>query len=103
MRGAATTNDACYMGVDVAAFTAAVEDLFAEKQAGGFDAVFVAIGAGLGKRVDIAAVYGLPPARAILARLKACDEIMDGKPGTGDGRVLSPKDEWARQPGDLPV
>ncbi len=57
----------------------------------------------LGQRVDIADVYGLPPARAILARLKACDEIMDGKPGTGLGRVLTPEDEWASSPGDIPL
>lgn len=57
----------------------------------------------LGQRVDIADVYGLPPARAILARLKACDEIMDGKPGTGLGRVLTPGDEWASSPGEIPL
>ncbi len=32
-----------------------VTDLLAERQAGGFDAVFLAVGAGLGKRVDIPA------------------------------------------------
>ena len=32
-----------------------VEDLLAEQQAGGFDAVFVAVGAHLSKRIDIPA------------------------------------------------
>ena len=40
------------MGVDIV-LNHAVVDVVAEKAAGGFDAVFIAIGAGLGKHVDV--------------------------------------------------
>lgn len=51
-----------------------VSDLLAEKQAGGFDAVFVAIGAGLGKRVDI-------PARDAAKVLDAVSLLHDANEG----------------------
>jgi len=51
-----------------------VTDLMAEKRQGGFDAVFVAIGAGLGKRVDI-------PARDAARVLDAVNVLHDTSAG----------------------
>ena len=51
-----------------------VTDLDAEKKAGGFDAVFVAIGAGMGKRVDI-------PARDAVQVLDAVNMLHDTSAG----------------------
>ena len=51
-----------------------VTDLLAEKKAGRFDAVFVAIGAGLGKRVDI-------PARDAVRMLDAVSVLHDTSAG----------------------
>jgi formate dehydrogenase beta subunit len=62
-----------------------VEDLLAEKSLGGFDAVFIAIGAGAGKHVDI-------PARDAVRVLDAVSLLRDVKAGDlrrgkhGDGR-----------------
>ncbi len=61
-----------------------VTDLMAEKQAGGFDAVFVAIGAGMGKRIDI-------PARDAIRVLDAVNvlhETSSGDPPLLGRRVI---------------
>ena len=51
-----------------------VEDLLAEKSEGKFDAVFIAIGAGVGKHVDI-------PARDAVRVLDAVSLLRDVKVG----------------------
>jgi len=56
----------------------------------------------LGQRNDLMAVYGRQEALAILARLKACDEVMESQARNGKGVPLNPRDEWGEQPGDIP-
>lgn len=56
----------------------------------------------LGQRNDLIEVYGRPQALAILARLKACDEVMESQARKGNGVPLHPRDEWGDQPGDIP-
>jgi hypothetical protein len=56
----------------------------------------------MGHRHDILDVYDQTRAAAVLARLKACDEIMDNRAGMGDGEAMSPDEQWGKQPGDLP-
>lgn len=55
----------------------------------------------LGQRKDIVAVFGAKEAQDILARLIACDSLMDGQVQKGKGTVLNPADEWSEQPGDI--
>lgn len=57
----------------------------------------------VGQRIDILCVYGRKPSLAILARIKAADEIMDAYARMGDGLALSPDQQWRSQPGDLPA
>ncbi|MCC0028840.1 MAG: NAD(P)-binding protein [Brucellaceae bacterium] len=61
-----------------------VADLMAEKEAGGFDAVFVAIGAGLGKRVDIPA----RDAAKVLDAVNVLHETSAGQPPLLGRRVV---------------
>ena len=61
-----------------------VGDLMREKQEGGFDAVFVAIGAGLGKRVDIPA----RDAARVLDAVTVLHEASDGTPPMLGRRVI---------------
>lgn len=61
-----------------------VTDLLAEKQEGGFDAVFVAIGAGLGKRVDIPA----RDAAKVLDAVRVLHETSAGQPPLLGRRVV---------------
>ncbi len=56
----------------------------------------------VGHRHDIAEVYDRNRATAIIARLKACDEVMNNIAKLGDGEALGPEDQWGEQPGDLP-
>lgn len=56
----------------------------------------------LGQRNDLMAVYGRKDALAILARLKACDEVMEAQARKGKGVPLTPAQEWGEQPGDIP-
>lgn len=55
----------------------------------------------LGQRNDLLTVFGHKDALAILARLKACDEVLDGMTNKTDGISLDPRDEWGLQPGDI--
>ena len=55
----------------------------------------------LGQRNDVLTVYGHKEALEILARLKACDEILDGVARMGDGIALDPEDQWNNQPGGI--
>ncbi|MCJ7556963.1 MAG: NAD(P)-binding protein [Gammaproteobacteria bacterium] len=52
-----------------------VEDVLAEKQAGGFDAVFIAVGAHIGKKIDIPA----RDARQILDAVSFLKEVESGR------------------------
>lgn len=61
-----------------------VTDLVAEKEAGGFDAVYVAIGAGLGKRVDIPA----RDAARVLDAVNVLHETSEGHPPLLGRRVV---------------
>tara|TARA_R110002050_G_scaffold156852_2_gene284868 strand:- start:8862 stop:10508 length:1647 start_codon:yes stop_codon:yes gene_type:complete len=61
-----------------------VSDLLAEKQEGGFDAVFVAIGAGLGKRVDIPA----RDAARVVDAVSVLHDASEGKPLLLGRRVI---------------
>ncbi|MEY9328328.1 hypothetical protein [Sinorhizobium fredii] len=56
----------------------------------------------LGQRHDLMAVYGRKTALAILARLKACDEVVEAQARKGKGVALTPAQEWGEQPGDIP-
>lgn len=55
----------------------------------------------MGQRNDIMLVYKRKKAQEIIARLKACDEVMDGYRGNGRGHSLTPQDEWTAQAGGL--
>ncbi len=55
----------------------------------------------LGQRNDVLTVYGHKEALEILARLKACDEILDAEARMGEGIALSPDDQWNDQPGGI--
>lgn len=55
----------------------------------------------LGQRNDIATVFIQKNAVAVVARLKACDEVMDAQDKMGDGTALTPKDQWDDQTGDI--
>ncbi|MHA1553487.1 MAG: NAD(P)-binding protein, partial [Alphaproteobacteria bacterium] len=61
-----------------------VTDLMAERQAGGFDAVFLAIGAGLGKRVDIPA----RDAARVLDAVSVLHDSSDDHPSLLGRRVI---------------
>lgn len=61
-----------------------VTDLMAEKREGGFDAVFLAIGAGLGKRVDIPA----RDAARVLDAVNVLHETSEGQPPLLGRRVV---------------
>ena len=57
----------------------------------------------LGQRNDLLEIYGRKDALAILARLKACDEIVEAQARKGKGLALTPAQEWGEQPGDIPA
>ena len=61
-----------------------VVDVMAEKEEGGFDAVFLAIGAGLGKRVDIPA----RDAARVLDAVSVLHETSEGRPPLLGRRVV---------------
>lgn len=53
------------------------------------------------QRQDLMLVYKERTARKILARLSACDKLMDGAAGNGRGEVLKPEAEWPDQGGSI--
>ena len=55
----------------------------------------------LDQRHDLMTIYGRKNAQIILARLKACDEVMNGYAGKGNGQALEPESDWAPQSGEL--
>ena len=38
----------------------------------------------------------------VLARLKACNDVLDNETGHGDGIALEPEEQWTEQPGEIP-
>lgn len=55
----------------------------------------------LGQRQDLVTVYGRKEASAVVARLQACDEIIESRLRQGRGAPIDPADQWGHQPGDL--
>lgn len=55
----------------------------------------------MGQRNDLMLIYKHKKAQEILARLNACDDIMDGYSGKDRGQAMQPENEWASQAGDL--
>lgn len=56
----------------------------------------------MGQRRDITTIYGHNEALAVLARLKACDQIINAKTQNGNGTATDPRDQWGDQTGDIP-
>lgn len=57
----------------------------------------------MGQRFDVVTIYDEKRASAVVARLKACDSVMDNKNQMGEGEVLNPEEQWGETPGTLPV
>ena len=55
----------------------------------------------VGQRRVLLTVLGLIEARAILARLKACDAALDANAHKGEGIALGPQEEWGEEPGQV--
>lgn len=66
-----------------------------------FQDSFIVVFEYLGQRNDLLEIYGRKDALAILARLKACDEIIEAQAHKGKGLALTPAQEWGDQPGDI--
>lgn len=71
------------MGVDIVV-NQRVEDVLAEKSAGNFDAVFIAIGAGIGKHVDIPT----RDAARVLDAISVLHNVREGEPPRLGRRVI---------------
>jgi hypothetical protein len=56
----------------------------------------------LGQRNDIAEICGRPDAQAVLTRLRAIDDVINGRARRGDGTAIRPGDQWLKQPGEIP-
>jgi len=56
----------------------------------------------IGQRNDIIEICGRPDAQAVLARLKAVDDVINGRARRGNGTAVRPGDQWAEQPGVVP-
>ena len=56
----------------------------------------------LGQAQDITAIYDRDRAMKVLARLKACNDVLDNETGHGDGIALEPEEQWTEQPGEIP-
>lgn len=55
----------------------------------------------LGQRNDLLTAYGRNEATAIVARLQACNEIIEARTRQGRGAAINPADQWGHQPGDI--
>lgn len=55
----------------------------------------------LGQRNDVLEIYGHKEALAVVARLKAIDDVLGGITLGGQGIPLKPEDQWETGPGDL--
>jgi hypothetical protein len=56
----------------------------------------------IGQRNDIVEIYGRPDAQAVLARLRAIDDVINGRARRGNGTAIRPGDQWVEQPGAIP-
>jgi hypothetical protein len=56
----------------------------------------------IGQRNDVIAIYGRPDAQALLARLRAIDDVISGRAKQGEGAAIRPGDQWVEQPGAIP-
>jgi hypothetical protein len=57
----------------------------------------------IGQRNDIIEICGRPDAQAVLARLRAIDDVINGRArGRGNGTAIRPGDQWGEQPGAIP-
>jgi hypothetical protein len=56
----------------------------------------------LGQRNDITDIYGLPEARAMLARLRAIEDTLNARARRSDGSPSKPGDQWFDGPGPIP-
>jgi len=56
----------------------------------------------LDQRNDVLTIYGHKEAFAVLARLRACDGVLNAQARTGEGIALDPEDQWGDQPGEIP-
>jgi hypothetical protein len=56
----------------------------------------------LRQRNDITAIYGLPEARAMLARLRAIEDTINARARRSDGSPSKPGDQWFDGPGPIP-
>lgn len=56
----------------------------------------------MGQRRDITTIFGHNDALAALARLNACDQVINAKTGSGDGTATDPIDQWGEQTGEIP-
>ena len=56
----------------------------------------------LRQRNDITDIYGLPEARAMLARLRAIEDTINARARRSDGSPSKPGDQWFDGPGPIP-
>jgi hypothetical protein len=56
----------------------------------------------LGQRNDITEIFSRPEAQAVLARLRAIDDVINARAKRSDGTALKPGDQWAEGPGAIP-
>ena len=56
----------------------------------------------LRQRNDVTAIYGLPEARAMLARLRAIEDTINARARRSDGSPSKPGDQWFDGPGPIP-
>jgi hypothetical protein len=56
----------------------------------------------IGQRNDIIEICGRPDAQAVLMRLRAIDDVINGRVRRGNGTAIRPGDEWVEQPGAIP-
>lgn len=62
---------------------------------------YIVVAEYFGQRHDLLAVYGRKEAMAIVARLQACNEIIEAAERHGRGVSTAPDTQWGDQPGDL--
>lgn len=56
----------------------------------------------LGHAHELAEIYGQERALKVLARLKACDDVLNHEAGNSEGIATDPKDQWDDAPGGIP-
>lgn len=56
----------------------------------------------LGHAHVLADIFGQERALKVLARLKACDDVLNNATGSNEGIATDPKDQWDDAPGGIP-